>query len=308
MSRQGECDTIEKNGEGETGMDKKSLHEKQKKRAVCAGLFLGVCCFMTGCVKPVGPVVQPGLTNTPMPVPTREVPPAPTPTALPRITEEITRVPTPEYGPTKAVPPTELPSVSPTAEPVPTEAVATKPVVSPTDLPQMTPELTEMPTPELTGTITPEVTPEGTQNPLPTSVPDYEALLQNGWQRTGDFFGEREIYFSGRFTETEVIVAEGRYEYRYFAKGEKRVSFSVIGEENATVEQFLDELVQRAGLCEVTEEGEQEYCYTYSEGEETVYGRVYACKPEGTEHRMRVEMRYPTGENDGTEGYDFYLK
>lgn len=292
-------------------MRKKDLHERRKKRAVCAGLFLGVFCLTAGCVKPVGPAIQPGLTKTPIPVPTGEMPPSPTSTAIPRITggtEEVTRVPTPEYGPTKAVPPTGGAMTSPTPEPLPTEEVSPKPVVSPTDAPQATPELTEIPVPELTGEITPEVTPAGTPIPLPTAIPDYGALLQSGWQRTEDFFGCREIYFSGRFTETELIGTEGYYAYRYSVSGEERVTFSVIGEENATVEQFLDELVQWAELCEVTEEGELEYCYTYSDGEDTVYGRVYACKPEGTEHRTRVEMRYPASEKDSTEGYDFYLK
>lgn len=305
-------------------MRKRSRYASFKKRAVIAGLFLGMLCGMTGCVKPVTQTGGPQETATPVPVPTGEVPPLPSSTPLPTAPPEATRpvqptaIPTPELSPTKPLPPVtgSVPSPTPVAEGTPTPTPESLPTATPTPDAEITgettPELLPSPTPELIPSPTPEATPEvlptATPGPEPTPYPDYGALLQNGWQRTEDFFGCREIYFSGRFTDTELFATEGRYEYRYTIGAEPGVSFSVIGEEDAGIQQFLDELIQKDTSCELREEGEADFSYSYSEENMRIRGRVYACEADAKEHRMRVEMRYPVGEENQTEGYDFYLK
>ena len=301
-----------------------------KKRAVATGLFLGILCTLGGCVRPT---VQP--TGTPEPTkeisenvtqsPIEEVTPVPTVTQPPEITPEPTRdVEIPTGRPTPSLP-TGVPDVSPT--PVTGGAISVTPEVTPepTEAPEVTPEPTEVPevTPEPTEapevtpkpTEAPEVTPEPTEapeiTPEPTEAPevqsDYEVLIQNGWQRTEDFFVGRSIYFSGRFTQTELLTEPGRYEYRYTTTEDAEAVFSIIGEE-LPVQTFLDELTQKGPACEITKEAEEDYGYRYTEQGRVVFGRVYACFVEEKEYRMRIEMSYSIGTESQTEEYRFYLK
>ena len=311
-----------------------------KKRAVATGLFLGILCTLGGCVRPT---VQP--TGTPEPTkeisenvtqsPIEEVTPVPTVTQPPEITPEPTRdVEIPTGRPTPSLP-TGVPDVSPT--PVTGGAISVTPEVTPepTEAPEVTPEPTEVPevTPEPTEapevtpkpTEAPEVTPEPTEapevTPKPTEAPeitpepteapevqsDYEVLIQNGWQRTEDFFVGRSIYFSGRFTQTELLTEPGRYEYRYTTTEDAEAVFSIIGEE-LPVQTFLDELTQKGPACEITKEAEEDYGYRYTEQGRVVFGRVYACFVEEKEYRMRIEMSYSIGTESQTEEYRFYLK
>lgn len=301
-------------------MRNKRFHAGKIKRAVCTGLFLGVLCGLPGCVKP-GPVAQPVATKTPVPEPTEAV--TPIPTVAPEITESIT----PTAGPTKPIPEataTPEPEVTPTPEPEAT--LAPEPGVTSTPEPEVTPtpepepgispmpEVTSAPEPEVTPTPEPEIItpePEATPTPEPevTSAPqpDYNALLQNGWQRTEDFFGCREIFFSGQFTETELIAEEGYYEYRYTKAGDGAAFFSVIGE-NALLQGLLDELAQKGEECEIFQEEEFLYGYTYREEGMTVKGKVYACVTDDKEYRMRAELHYPEDGEGTWEGYEFYLR
>lgn len=277
-------------------MRRKNSHLSQGKRAVYAGLFLGVLLGTAGCVKPT---VSPGITDTPVPVPTGEVLPTPgevTSTPEPYLTEGA---PTPELLPTASAEPTEEPAASATPEVI-------SPTPVPTPEPTVTPEPTASPEPEPTENPEEELT--ATPGPEPTESPAYDTLLDNGWQRAEDFFGCREIFFSGIFYDAELIAEPGRYEYRYRALSEEEVSFSVIGEEHLTVQQFLDELVQKTEEYRLEPEGAEDYRYYYIAEEMQVSGRIYACIVGETEHRMRVERRYPADTAEQTEGYDFYLR
>ncbi len=330
-------------------MRNRRFHAGLKKRAVCAGLFLGMLCGMFGCVKP-GPVVQPTGTKTPMPSPTEAG------SLLPTATPGATETPVPTAGPTKPIPvitatptPTVTPipektdSPAPTATITPKEEITATPVpkgtatpepeakgtpepeitVSPIPTPTVTPEpeVTATPEPEITATPEPEITvtpePEATTTPEPeitvtpevtsAPMPDYNALLQNGWQRTEDFFGCREIYFSGQFTETELIAEEDRYEYRYKMNEDTTTQLSIIGE-TALLQAFLDELAQKGTECVISQEDESLYRYVYTEEGMVVKGTVYTCVTEEKEHRMRVELHYPEKEEEKSEVYDFYLR
>lgn len=310
-----------------------------KKRAVATGLFLGMLCSLLCCVRPTvqpggtpaptaspvpeGPTGQVSLTPTPevggvTGYPTPEAPTgepdiSPTPvtgsaiSVTPAVTQSITV--TPET-------PTEEPEISPgpvtggavsvtpgvTQKPVPTD----KPVI--TMPPEPTPELSPEPSPAPVVTPGPTPTPEEpTGIPVPEIQPDYETLLQNGWQRAEDFFGNREIYFSGIFKQTELLTEEGYYEYRYTVPEDGTVVFSLIGEE-LPVQSLLDDLTQKGASCVIREEGENDYSYEYTEKGKRVSGRVYACTVDGKEYRMRIEMRYPASVESQTEHYEFYLK
>lgn len=273
-------------------MRKKKVLFVKAKRAAGAGLFLGILLGLGACTEPV---VGPGETNTPVPTVTVGV-----------IPSQVPETPTPE--PTKEPEPTatSAPSAAPTATSAPTQ--------TPTPVPKPTeePEPTVTPVPSATNTPVPTEAPEvlvtPTPVPLPTGQPEYETLLQNGWQRTGDFFGCREIFFSGKFDRTELSAVPGRYEYRYTASSDEEISFSVIGEEGLTVQQFLDELTQRVPECRMEQEAEEDYRYTYLEGELLVQGRIYACGTQENRNRMRIEFRGPGAGDVTTEGYEFYLK
>ena len=241
------------------------------------------------------------LTPEPVPTPTPLVEPVVTPeplptvTPVPEVTEEplVTVTPTPEVTEEPLVTVTPTPEV--TEEPLPT--LTPVPEVTEEPLPTVTPE------PEVTEEPLPTVTPE----PLPTGTPDYGALLQNGWQRAEDFFGKREIVFSGIFDFTELIATEGRYEYRYTVGGDVTRLFCIIGEEDSGVQPFLDELEQLYAGCSIFPEGPEDYRYIYTEGAVEVKGRVYSCNTEEKVCRMRIEYHYPAGEQQ-TEGQDFYLR
>lgn len=275
-----------------------------KKRAVCAGLFLGIWLGLSGCVVPV---VGPGSTNTPVPQTTEGVRPTP---------EQEQPTGTPEPVVTEsAVKPTVAPVTGSTETPGVTVPVFVTPTEEPDSTPVITPGNTGTPGPQ-TGdhtefpTLTPEVSPEPTVTPipLPTAIPEYDTLLRNGWQRTEDFFGCREIFFSGKFDDAEPVIGEGSCEFGYRAVSDASVLLRIIGEENAGVQPFVEELRQSRPECLIGQEGPEDYSYAYVEGKTQVNGRVYACRNGGTEHRMRVEFYSPAGSDMQTEGYGFYLR
>ena len=180
-----------------------------------------------------------------------------------------------------------------------------EPTLEPGDTTTPVAEATTTPEPEVTVTPEPKITstPEVTSAPMP----DYNALLQNGWQRTEDFFGCREIFFSGQFTETELIAEEGHYEYCYRMNGDMTSRLKIIGE-TALLQEFLDELAQKGTACVILQEEESLYGYVYTEEGMIVKGKVYTCVTEGEEHRMRVEVHYPENEEEKSEVFDFYLR
>lgn len=268
-------------------MHRRRIYLRKGKRAVYAGLFLGVLFGLSACTKPV---VQPGVTNSPMPSPTAEVGQTPAP-----------------GGPTQSPGITEGPDVSLTDAPSGTPSVTLPLTPALTGEPEVTAGVT--PEPGTTPTGEPQVTtdPDGSPVPEPTGQPEYDTLLQAGWQRAEDFFGDKEVFFSGKYDRSELIAAEGRYEYRYTSSSDKKVSFSIIGEERE-LQQFLDELVRDSLECYVTRERENDYKYLYSDGTYKIEGRVYDCSTEDTVRLMRVETRTTVIEETLTEGHEFYLK
>lgn len=133
-------------------------------------------------------------------------------------------------------------------------------------------------------------------------------MLRNGWQRTEDFFGCREIFFSGKFDDAEPVIGEGTYEFSYRAVTDVSVLLRIIGEEGMGLQTFLDELRQNRPDCLVMQEGPEDYSYAYTDGKTRVNGRIYVCRDGETEHRMRVEFYSPTDSDMQTEGYGFYLR
>ena len=263
------------------------MHRKQdgfgmRKRAVYAGLFLGVLLGLTACTRPV---VQPEITNTPVPSPTEEV----------RPTEGLTQ---PTEGPDIPEGPTATPEVTMPADPTETPEI----------LPTSEPVVTTVPDDEPSPTPTTEPETDLTEAPEPTGQPSYDTLLQNGWQRTEDFFGCREIFFSGRFDCSELLAEPGRYEYRYTASEEAGVAFSVIGEEGQMLQPYLEELAGNSLECTIERETEGDYRYVYTDGETMVSGRIYTCDKDGRTGLMRVEFYMPTREDLSTEGFEFYLR
>ncbi|MBR2407548.1 MAG: hypothetical protein IKB07_01190 [Lachnospiraceae bacterium] len=269
----------------------------------------------TGRPTPSLPTGVPDVSPTPVTGGAISVTPevTPEPTEAPEVTPEPTEVPEVTPEPTEAPEVTPKPTEAPEVTPEPTEAPEVTP--KPTEAPEVTPEPTEAPEVTPKPTEAPEITPEPTEapeiTPEPTEAPevqsDYEVLIQNGWQRTEDFFVGRSIYFSGRFTQTELLTEPGRYEYRYTTTEDAEAVFSIIGEE-LPVQTFLDELTQKGPACEITKEAEEDYGYRYTEQGRVVFGRVYACFVEEKEYRMRIEMSYSIGTESQTEEYRFYLK
>ncbi|MCH5274018.1 MAG: hypothetical protein J1E35_10120 [Lachnospiraceae bacterium] len=278
------------------------------KKAAYAGLLLGTVCFICGCKSTK---VNGNVTETPVPtvttVPTAASTPYPTPTNMPTVTKPTER-PTakPTVGPTKT--PTPVPTIQEQPTPVPTPKPSSTP--SPTPVPTKAP--TKAPTKPATKAPTkaPTRKPSSpTSTPSPTDLPDYDALIQNGWQRTEDFFGQREVYFSGIFNQVELNAEPGRYEYVYTAAVQENVRFAVIGEEDADVWQFLDTLTERYPDCRISLEGEDDYSYEYTAGDERVCGRIYSCLRGETPNRMRIELICPEESGlYGQEGYAFYLR
>lgn len=267
-------------------MRKRQSRFVREKRAVCAGLFLGVLLCFPACKEPGG---QPGITGTFAPTPTEKavLTLAPgTPTTEPVLTDVPDR---------PVMFPTETPAVvSPT--PVPTEG------------PEMTAAVTPEPTPEPTEEPTVSPDAEETPTPEPTGQPEYDTLLQNGWQRAEDFFGQREIFFSGKFDRTELIAVPGRYEYRYTASSDAGITFSIIGEENVSIQLFLEELAGNSIECHIELEKKNDYRYLYTDGNYTVEGRIYRCGTDDASRCMRVEFRTAAKEELNTEGHEFYLR
>lgn len=262
--------------------------------AACAGLLLGILCVLPGCrtSEVIGKVT--------------ETPETPEPTAAETPTGTNTPSPSPASpSPSASAKPTELPTVKPVNTPTTVPTVPELPTMVPTPVPESTPT----PAPTKPVTKVPVKPPTLTSGPSPTELPDYAALIQNGWQRTEDFFGKREIYFSGMFHHAELTAGPGRYEYTYTAAPEASVRFVIAGEENAGVWQFLDTLAESALDCQIFFEGEDDYRYEYTTDEKRICGRVYACLREEEENLMRVELIYPLeSELYGQEGYIFYLR
>jgi len=155
-------------------------------------------------------------------------------------------------------------------------------------------------------TVSPDA--EETPTPEPTGQPEYDTLLQNGWQRAEDFFGQREIFFSGKFDRTELIAVPGRYEYRYTASSDAGITFSIIGEENVSIQLFLEELAGNSIECHIELEKKNDYRYLYTDGNYTVEGRIYRCGTDDASRCMRVEFRTAAKEELNTEGHEFYLR
>lgn len=289
-------------------MCRKSFKPTGKKRAACLGLFLCILLGVSGCTKPTE---GPESTNTPIPMATEGVKPTPAPvpttvTPVPPVTKPVVK---PTVAPT--VEPTDVPEVIPTVAVTPTECPVTKPVVVPESTATPGPQegdITEAPSP--TPKVTPDISPEPTETPtpLPTAIPEYDTLLQNGWQRTEDFFGCREIFFSGKFDDAEPVIGEGSYEFSYRSVSDVSVLLRIIGEEGMGLQPFMDDLRKKHPECLITQEGPEDYSYAYVEGKTQVYGRIYACGDGETANRMRVEFYSLAGSDIQTEGYGFYLR
>lgn len=281
------------------------------KKAAYAGLLFGTVCFICGCKITE---VSRNVTGTPVPAAT-EVPaasdtPYPTPADTPTVIK-------PTDAPTKE--PTQKPTTEPTAEPektpTPVPTIQEQPTLVPMPEPSGRPSPTPAPTESATKAPTRPVTKKPVKptspadTPSPTALPDYDALIQNGWQRTEDFFGQKEVYFSGIFDQAELNAEPGRYEYIYTAVNQENVRFAVIGEEDADVWQFLDTLTENYPDCRILFEGEDDYSYEYTAEEERVCGRVYSCLRGETQNRMRIELICPEESGlYGQEGYAFYLR
>lgn len=258
------------------------------KRAVCAGLFLGVVLSVSACTKPV---VQPGVTGSPEPSPTAEAGQTPAP-----------------GGPTQKPVLTDVPVATPADVPSGVPSVTGDPQLTPTGLPEITTGVTANPSATPVAEPTGSVNPDASPTPEPTGQPEYGTLLQSGWQRTEDFFGRREVFFSGKFDRSELIAVPGRYEYRYTSSSDSTVSFSVIGEEGLDLQQFLDDLIRDSLECYIEMEGPNDYWYLYTEGTHTIEGRVYDCSTDTTVRCMRTEFRSTVVEETLKEGHEFYLK
>ncbi len=279
------------------------------KKAAYAGLLLGTLCVMSGCkTTPVSGKI----TKTPEPTATDRptITSGPTMTEYPTITEQPT--PTKQPSATDTPFPSNTPTVTPGTEPteVPTKEPTPVPTVPERPTPVPTPEPSATPTVKPTGPAVASPTPTSgpTSTPVLTEAPDYTVLIQSGWQRAEDFFGKREVYFPGIFDKADVAAVPGRYEYVYTAAAQEGACFSMIGEEDATVQQFLDTL---AGYpdCRIVPEGEEDYCYEYTAEGKRVYGRIYSCNYEGQQGRMRLELVcLSESELCGQEEYTFYLR
>lgn len=276
-----------------------------RRKAAYAGLLLLGSFVLGACTKP-------GMSGkvTEQPVPTLTEAPEPTltggagqPSHVPAAT------PTAELTPEGTQRPTQLPSLMPTTEAtaVPTTEPVKRATVTPTVKPAVT--VTPMAKPTVTTVPLPTQEPLPTNEPIPTETPEYDTLIRNGWQRTEDFFGQREVYFSGKFDTVELLAVDGRYEYRYSASADMAVSFSIIGETGKDIHSFMRELTAQYPDCVVTAEGDADYSYWYTSERQIVSGRTYDCTGEGQTSCMRVELRYPAGDTQyGNEGYVFYLR
>ena len=274
---------------------------KYKKEIGTLCLLLTVA-VVGGCKQPVSNPV----TQTPSPTATI-VPTLPVVSPPASVTPEPTATPEPEL--TITLEPTA--TIEPTATPEPTPEPTATPEPTPELLPTPTPEVTIEPTPEITQTPVEEVTPTPmptfTPTPSPTPVPEYDALLQSGWQRAEDFFGGHEIFFSGKFDAVETITENGRYEFLYTVTGEEGISFHVIGEEERTANDFLAELAATQPMAVIVPEDMTDFSYTYSENGSVVKGRVYDSAGGAIANRTRIEYRCPE-ERYLDEGNEFYIR
>lgn len=272
---------------------------KKEIGTLCLLLMVAVA---GGCKKPVSNPV----TQTPSPTATI-APTLPVVSPPVGVTPEPTATPEPE--PTVTLEPTA--TIEPTATPEPTPEPTATPTPTPEPLPTPTPEVTVEPTPEITQMPVEEVTPTPmptfTPTPMPTPVPEYDALLQNGWQRAEDFFGGHEIFFSGKFDAVETITETGRYEFLYTVTGEEGISFRVIGEEERTANDFLAELAASQPMAVVVPEDMTDFSYTYVDNGSVVKGRVYDSVGGAIANRTRIEYRCPE-ERYLDEGNEFYIR
>lgn len=260
----------------------------------------------------VSPTLQP--TYTIEPTITGSVPtPTSHPSEIPTVTPEITKVPT--MVPTVTKVPTKIPTVtvSPTPEVV-TPGAVTPSVVTPGAVTvSPAPEVSVTPNPEIS--ITPEpmptlpLTPMPTVKPEPTPAPDYDALMNGGWQRTEDFYGSRDIYFSAGFEPEGMVTEPERYGFFYYVPDDDSVSLSVMGEDGVTASRYREQLQEQYFECEIIEEQQEDYTYRYRTDDVTVYGRVYTTRNGENVGRMRIELSY-RGDPDKAleEGYFVYLK
>lgn len=303
----------------------------QMKRAACCGLllfgaaFLGAC----GCNKqPVGGKV----TEIPVPTgsPTKAVPTldvsnyvTPVVSVTPELTKAVGATLTPELVPSEAIP-SVSPEVTPETTPELTpEATPTESVMEPTPAPTMEPELPPEITPEITTEPTPEPTliPEITEQPqpeiTPTPIPEFSdaergpaevsVLIADGWQRTEDFYGEKEIYFPGSFSESDLTVATDRYLCTYRTKERTDITFLIEGNDSLQTAEWLEQFLTDHPEAEIYRYATRHYVYRYTEEGTIVFGHVYDCTVK-RDRMTRVEIKYPAEPTESGESVVFYIR
>ncbi len=239
------------------------------------------------------PTVTPKLTGSPKLSPTTSeglLTRIPVPTKAPETTTGVT--PTEKPVPTGS--PTPAPTPEQTATPSPTPVI--EPPLSPT--PTEAPAPTELPTP----TLEPEPTeaPVATPSPVAEKPVDFEALLQHGFQYTEDFFGEKEIYFSGVFLNAATESGKGMYRCEYRANDSTAV-FVLCGREASGLSALMEQLeAQGAEFVFYEQNG---IGYRYRTGERLVSGRIYACSNNAV---MQIELQSDT--EDELQSLVFYVR
>lgn len=257
-------------------------------------------------------------TNTATPAPTSTATPAPTSTDTPAPTSTATPEPTSTAtpAPTNTATPAPRPSLKPTATPVPsvTPVLVGTPVPSLTGTPVLTGEVMPTATPKLPGT--PKPTGEGTGTPELSNTPvpeptvfpeppeDYGLLLQNGWQRTQDFFEEKEIYFPGGFVTARITAEDGKYLCEYQKPQDAKTVFLMEGLENAEPNEVLSQLQEgREPMLLREEEAGTRYCYWQEN--KVISGIVYACQNGAV---MRLEMQSRIEDKEELPKEFFYVR
>lgn len=303
-------------------MCRQTIVTKCKKRFWQSLLCLLFAAFLSGCKnsRPVSgeltgtaiPTLSPSVTEAPVsPTVTKEpdigfptkppavitnTPPAAltiTPTKSVTEIAEVSKAPTktPTKEPTKEP---DLPSTkSPTATPIPFASIT----------PSVTAVITIPPENPITPTKAPEDNPDKTMTPTP--VPDFDRLVAEGFTRTEDFFGKRQIYFLNLFSDATLSTTSSTYRFDYKAEQNPEFIFSIIGEERKSSASFPTELSDDCEEFVFDKEAEGDYAYSFHRGSQMVIGRVYDCKSEAETHRIRVELTFPVSMEVSDEPYFF---
>lgn len=145
------------------------------------------------------------------------------------------------------------------------------------------------PTGEGTGKPAPSDMPTLDQTVFPEPPEDYDLLLQNGWQRTQDFFEEKEIYFPGGFVTARIVVEDGKYLCEYQKLQDAETVFLMEGLEKAEPQEVLSQLQEgREPVLLREEEVGTRYCYLQEN--KVISGIVYACQ-NGAVIRLELQSR-----------------